>query len=140
MPTRPYTARELRRSKLAMLLAMDEADERARKRARLGLSPPGDDFWEVLLLAVAAEPLMRTTRSRIGPERMSIARLELEAARAGGGRKVVVRDVYARFGVRLEDLRRFVDALQMPAGLRLRGGRRPSDEWRGGHLDHLAQV
>ena len=103
MPTRPYTARELRRSKLAMLLAMDEADERARNRVRLGLSPLGDDFWEVLMLAVAAEPLMRTTRSRIGPERMSIARLELEAARVDGGRTVVVRDVYARFGVRLED-------------------------------------
>ena len=117
MATRPFTARELEDSKLAL----EERRNRARKRARDGPDAATDDFWELAFMAVAAEVLMRTTRSRIGPERLSIARLEREAAAAGGGDGVLTRDVYARFGVRLVDLRRFVDALDMPLGMRLRG-------------------
>lgn len=122
MPTRRYTARDLETSTLAMMLALHEMDGRARKRARFGPDAARDDFWELAFLALAAEPFMRTRRSSIGPERLSIARLEQEAAAAGSGGHGTVDDVYARFGVRLSDLRRFVDALRMPAGMRLRGG------------------
>eukprot|EP00967_Tisochrysis_lutea_P126273 scaffold213143_cov23-Tisochrysis_lutea.AAC.1 len=34
----------------------------------------------------------------------------------------MARDVYLRFGVRLDDLRRFVQTLELPAGWRLHGG------------------
>ena len=38
------------------------------------------------------------------------------------GENDFARDVYIRFGVRFPDLRRFIDALQLLSGWRLRGG------------------
>ena len=114
MPTRPFNAQELGESQLALTAAMLLGMRRRRRQASLRRQGRHSEAQrhsrlnEVAMLAFAAEPLLRSTRSRIGPERLSLARLERETAEAGGGNGIVVRDVYARFGVRLEDLPRFI--------------------------------
>ena len=125
MPTLPYTAQELEDSLLALAQHMWIAGCRRRRQARLhgvrrrrALRPRA---METALLVFAAAPLLRTTRSRIGPERLSLARLQRESAAVGGDEHVLVRDIYSRFGVRLADLPDFIHALQLPAGFRLRG-------------------
>lgn len=73
MPTRPFTAQELEDAELAMMLA----HLKRRRRWR------GEDYdaaegrrSERILLALAAEVLSRSMRSSIGPESLSVARLQ----------------------------------------------------------------
>jgi len=75
-----------------------------------------------LLLAAALEPFLRTTVTRIGPEPLSLARLQREARALGASKENVQRDVYARFGFRLEHLPDVISALNVPYAVKLRGG------------------
>mmetsp|Transcript_113611 Transcript_113611/g.157130 ORF Transcript_113611/g.157130 Transcript_113611/m.157130 type:complete len:149 (+) Transcript_113611:226-672(+) len=126
MPTRPFTVQEVEDARLA--LALQVCIARWRRRRQRGLDGSGlratarPRAIEAALLVFAAEPLVRVTRSRIGPERLSLARLARESAAAGGSDEVLTRDIYTRFGIRLADLPRFIEALQLPSGFRLRGG------------------
>ena len=72
MPTQPFTAVELDDSHLALEIMMT-------------LEKSGDDHDEIMdaLLLFAAEPLQRTLKQDIGPKRLSIARLQREAAARG---------------------------------------------------------
>lgn len=121
MPTRPFTAQELEDAELAMLLAQLRRNWRRRHLGRLEFAHRASERVERVLLALAAETLSRSMRSRIGPERLSLARLQREAAEVGAGDGVQSRDIYARFGFRLEDLPRVIEALRAPAGFRLQG-------------------
>jgi hypothetical protein len=61
------------------------------------------------LLLYAAEPLQRTLKQDIGPEQLSIARLQREAAARGCDVDDASVTTYIRFGFRLDWL---------PAGIR----------------------
>ena len=72
MPTEAFTGAELDDSRhlLELLMTLAKNDD-------------CDDALEDALLLAAAEPLQRTLQQDIGPERLSIARLQREAAARG---------------------------------------------------------
>ena len=72
MPTEAFTGAELDDSRLLLELLMT-----------LVKNDDCDDALEDALLLAAAEPLQRTLQQDIGPERLSIARLQREAAARG---------------------------------------------------------
>ena len=61
-----------------------------------------DDEIEDALLLFAAEPLQRTLKQDIGPERLSIARLQREAAARGCDADDASVTTYITYGYRLE--------------------------------------
>lgn len=82
MPTRPFTAMELEDAEIALALAI-VADEEREWDELLDVGADHSDGEEEILLTMATEPLCRSLHTRIGPERLSVARLEREAADAG---------------------------------------------------------
>ena len=113
MPTRPYTVRELEDSEmlgeLAMAIASDDEDS------------SDEELVDALLLG-ACEPLVKDIRQQIGPERLSLARLQREAAAAGLDADTASRNIYKNFRFRLEELPRVVAALDPPHGFRTNSG------------------
>ena len=113
MPTRPYTVRELEDSEmlgeLAMAIASDDEDS------------SDEELVDALLLG-ACEPLVKDMRQQIGPERLSLARLQREAAAAGFDADTASRIIYKNYRFRLEELPRVVAALDPPHGFRTNSG------------------
>ena len=111
MPTEPYTGAELDDSRLALELMMH-------------LENNGEDDDELMdaMLLFAAEPLQRTLKQDIGPERLSIARLEREARARGHDVDDASVTTYIRFGFRLDWLPAVVAALDVPDEIETDGG------------------
>jgi hypothetical protein len=74
------------------------------------------------LLLYAAEPLQRTLKQDIGPEQLSIARLQREAAARGCDVDDASVTTYIRFGFRLDWLPAVVEALEVPDEVETAGG------------------
>jgi hypothetical protein len=111
MPTQPFTAVELDDSHLALEIMMT-------------LEKSGDDHDEIMdaLLLFAAEPLQRTLKQDIGPKRLSIARLQREAAARGCDEDDASVTTCIRFGFRLDWLPAVVEALDVPDEVETDGG------------------
>ena len=75
MPTQPYTSAEMADSRLLLELLMNLDESQ--------LNDVDDEELNDALLLLAAEPLQRTLKQDIGPERLSLARLQREAAERG---------------------------------------------------------
>ncbi|KAL1526020.1 hypothetical protein AB1Y20_020841 [Prymnesium parvum] len=97
MPTRPFTARELHDCELFAELAANLSD-----------SSSGDEELIDDLIMACCAPLAKVRKQDIGPERLSIARLQREAARGGFNEDVQSSNVYSNYRFRLEDLPRVV--------------------------------
>jgi len=104
MPTQPYTAGELADTRLLLEVAEalvqdgDESDE---------------EVADMLVLA-AVEPLQRSHLQDIGPEKLSVRRLQREAAALGRDSDDVSVTTYIKYGFRLEWLPLVVQALEVP--------------------------
>ena len=94
---------------LAMAIASDDEDSN------------DEELVDTLLLG-ACEPLVKDVRQQIGPERLSLARLQREAAAAGLDADTASRNIYKNFRFRLEELPRVVAALDPPHGFRTNSG------------------
>ena len=94
---------------LAMAIASDDEDS------------SDEELVDALLLG-ACEPLVKDMRQQIGPERLSLARLQREAAAAGLDADTASRNIYKNFRFRLEELPRVVAALDPPHGFRTNSG------------------
>jgi hypothetical protein len=90
MPTNPFTGPELNDSRLLLELMMN-----------LDKSGGNDDEIMNALLLFAAEPLQRTQKQDIGPERLSIARPQRESAALGRDSDDASVTIYIRYGFRL---------------------------------------
>ena len=102
MPTEPFTAADIEDSRMLLELLFN-------------LEQSGGDDDEILeaLLLYAAEPLRRTLKQDIGPERLSIARLQREAAARGCDVDDASVTTYIRFGFRLDWLPAVVQAFDL---------------------------
>ena len=107
MPTRPFTVRELDDAELLAEVAMALDDD----------DSSDDDLFDSLVCA-ACEPLLKDFNQEIGPERLSVARLQREAAAQGLDGDTASRNVYNDYRFRLEDLPRVIAALDPPARFR----------------------
>ena len=103
MPTEPFTGAEIDDSRTLLQLLM-----------LLDRSGANDDEIEEALLLFAAEPLQRSLKQDIGPERLSIARLQREAAARGCNEDDASVTTYITYGYRLEWLPAVVAALDPP--------------------------
>jgi len=99
----PYTAAELDDSRLLLELL-----------AHLDQGGLDDDELRDALLIFAAEPLTRSLKQQIGPERLSVERLRREAAACGCDADDASITVYIKYGFRLEWLPHVVEALEVP--------------------------
>ena len=104
MPTRPFTVRELDDAELLAEVAMALDDD----------DSSDDDLFDSLVCA-ACEPLLKDFNQEVGPERLSVARLQREAAAQGLDGDTASRNVYNDYRFRLEDLPRVIAALDPPA-------------------------
>ena len=108
MPTRPYNAGELHDSEAlieaAFLIDSDDSSS--------------DESLADMLMAAACEPLVRRRVQDIGPERLSLERLQREARERGFDDETMSTEIYTRFMFRLEDLPAVVAALDPPPGFR----------------------
>ena len=100
MPSLPYTVGELAESthKLVLTTVLDSSDEEL-----------ADDF-----VVDALEPLARRNLNAIGPERLSLARLQREADEHGFDGDDMSSATYQQFGFRLSWLYEVVHALKVP--------------------------
>ena len=103
MPSYAFTGAELCDSRLLLELLM-----------LLVKNDDCDDALEDALLLAAAEPLQRRLLQNIGPEHLSIARLQREAAARGQDVDDASVTSYLRFGFRLSWLPEVVEAFKMP--------------------------
>ena len=104
MPTNTFTASELGDSELLIKLLI-ELEKRGAS----------DDDIEEALLLFAAEPLQHTLKQDIGPKRrLSIPRLQREAAARWHATDDAWVTVYIRYGYRLDWLPAVVKALDPP--------------------------
>ena len=90
MPTNPFTGAEFADSQMLMQCV-----------AHLAHSGETDSELMDAMLLSAAEPLQRTQKQEIGPERLSLARLQREAAQRGCNADDLSVSVYVKFGFRL---------------------------------------
>ena len=113
MPTLATTVMELREAEMLFEVAgaLDDSDA----------SSSDEENADMLRLA-ACEPLMRRRLQNIGPERLSLARLQREYAARGFDDLDVCTEVTTKYMFRLEDLPSVVAALDMPAGFRTETG------------------
>jgi hypothetical protein len=111
MPSRAFTAADVDDSMdyVAMAVVLEGSDE-------------SDDDEQLVAAIAAAEPWSRRLVQSIGPEVLSIDRLEREALERGSFDGDVSWNVYSRFGYHLQQLREVIDALAPPAGIRTVGG------------------
>ena len=94
MPSRPFTAADLDDIKLFVTIGHE-----------LQLNGDSDsEHMASLLHIAAAEPLVRISRQEVGPERLSMCRLKLEAAARGFTGDTISSNIYDRFCFHLEDL------------------------------------
>jgi len=107
MPTRAFTARELGESELLAQLATGISDEDS-----------GDDELVDDLTVACCDPLVKERKQEIGQERLSLLRLQREAAAAGLDAETASANIYCNYGFRLEDLPAVVQALDPPPGFR----------------------
>ena len=109
MPSRPFTAADLDES----VLFMDAANALMR-------SEDSDAEDMAFLLQVAAvEPLVKRSRQEVGKARLSLERLQEEAASRGFDEDNVSQNVYDRFGFHLNHLKVVVQRLEVPEKVRL---------------------
>jgi nuclease HARBI1 len=112
MPTRPWTRAEIEDSKLladaaSMLRSCDDEDA---------------TMVAFLALGAAAEPFAKRQKQQVGMERLSLARLQREAAQQGMMGDDTSKNIYQRFGFRLEDLPSIINAFNFPMKNKSRGG------------------
>ena len=111
MPTMPFSVRELEDAEILAEVAMSIEDESSDDEELV------DD-----LIVHACEPMMRSLQQEIGGERLSLARLQREAAAQGLDGDAASRNIYCDYRFRLEDLPRVIAALDPPAGFRVLSG------------------
>ena len=111
MPTLPYTAMELGDAELMVQLAGSISDDSS-----------GDEETVDTLILSACDPLLRKLKQEIGPERLSLQRLQREAAASGLDAETASHNIYTDYRFRLEHLPRVVAVLNPPPGFRTHSG------------------
>ena len=109
MPSRPFTAADLDESELFRgaayaLMRSDDSD--------------AEDMAFLLHIA-AVEPLVKRSRQEVGRARLSLERLQEEAASRGFDEDNISQNIYDRFGFHLNHLKVVVQRLQVPQKVRL---------------------
>ena len=115
--SRPYTVAEL-----------EESDALLRLLESMITAGCDDDEIETALLLHAAEPLQRSMKQEIGPETLSLARLQREAAARGCSTDEASVTVFATYGFRLDWLPSVVAALDPPDEFTTDGGHKFTGE------------
>jgi len=112
MPTRPYTASERCDAEDLMEVAflLEEGGSSS------------DESVGDMLLDVACEPFVRRRLQDIGPERLSVERLQRESCERGFDDENIATSTWTKFMFRLEHLPAVVAALDPPAGFRTASG------------------
>ena len=113
MPTRSMTAMELRDAKVLFDFAAALGDDSD--------ADSNDEDLADILLYQGAEMLGRRLIQDIGRERLSMGRLQREAAAARCDESDLHWNTYSRFGFRLDHLPMVIEALQVPDGFRTLG-------------------
>lgn len=111
MPTLPYSTLELEESEFLMELASYISED-----------DMDDEELVDWLLDDSVAPFMRIRHQEIGPERLSMARLQRENAAAGLDEFDVSSNIYTEFGFTLAELPDVIQALAPPPGFRTVGG------------------
>ena len=75
-----------------------------------------------MLIQAACEPFMKKRQQDIGPERLSLERLQREARERGFDNDTQSTSIWSRYMFRLEHLSLVVEALDPPAGFRTECG------------------
>ena len=81
-----------------------------------------DDEVSQMMFLQSAEPFARRILQDIGPEKLSLERLQREEAARGREAGDSSRNIYSRFGFHLDDLPTVVEALAPPVGFKTKCG------------------
>jgi hypothetical protein len=111
MPSSPFTAGEVAEARLIfeLVMAIDSDDD------------SDDDSVVDALTLTAVEPLQRKILQDVGPEKLSLARLQREAIAQGRNLDDLSITDYITFGFRLEWLPAVIAALDVPDEINLDG-------------------